>query len=55
MNMSTLEMSEEEKADIRKQHQEATNNFLKRKTELKQGIRQPEKPKENEPKKEEKK
>lgn len=55
--MSILEMSEEEKSKIRKQHQDATNNFFQKKAEVKQGLRQAEKPKEEktEKKEEEKK
>lgn len=50
-------MSEEEKSTIRKQHQDATNNFFQKKAEIKQGLRQAEKPKEEktEKKEEEKK
>jgi hypothetical protein len=49
-NMSILEMSEEEKAAIRKQHTDATKNFYQKKADEKAGLKA--KPKE-EPKKEE--
>jgi hypothetical protein len=43
-------MSEEEKTAIRKQHEEATKKFNQKRAEEKQGLKKPEKPKE-EPKK----
>ena len=52
--MSRLEISEEEKAKIRKQHEEATKAFYLKKAAEKAGIQKIEKPKE-EPKEEPKK
>lgn len=51
--MSILEMSEEEKAAIRKQHEEATKKFYQKVADDKAGLKKVEKPKEE--KKEEKK
>ena len=48
--MSTFEMSEEEKAAIRKQHEEATKNFCKKKADEKSGLKKPEKPQAENPK-----
>lgn len=39
-------MSDDEKSKIRKQHEDATNSFFQKKSQIKQGLRQPEKPKE---------
>ena len=50
--MSILEMSEEEKNAIRKQHEEATKKFYQKMADEKGGLKKVEKPKE-EPKKEE--
>jgi len=44
--MSAFKMSEEEKATIRKQHEDATKKFYERKTAEKSGLKLPEKPKE---------
>jgi hypothetical protein len=52
--MSILEMSEEEKKAIRKQHEDATKADHDRRVAEKGGLKPPEKPKED-PKKEEKK
>jgi len=50
--MSILEMSEEEKNAIRKQHEEATKKFYQKIADEKAGLKKVEKPKED-PKKEE--
>jgi len=54
--MSVANMSEEEKAAIRKQHEEATKAFNQKKADEKAGIqfKVPEKPKEEPPKEEKK-
>ena len=46
--MSRLEISEEEKAKIRKQHEDATKEFYLKKATEKAGIQKIEKPKEKE-------
>jgi len=50
--MSVFEMSEEEKAAIRKQHEEATKRFYQKKADEKSGLKKVEKPKELEKPKE---
>jgi hypothetical protein len=52
--MSTFEMSEEEKAAIRKQHEEATKNFYQKKADEKSGLKKPEKLEKSEKSEEEK-
>jgi len=49
--MSILEMSEEEKKAIRKQHEEATKAANDRRAAEKGGLKAPEKPKEDPKKK----
>lgn len=52
--MNILNLSEEEKAAIRKQHEDATKKFYQKLADDKAGLKKSEKPKE-ESKKEEKK
>lgn len=44
--MSTFKVTEEEKAEIRKQHEEATKNFYQKKADEKAGLKKIEKPEE---------
>jgi hypothetical protein len=50
--MSILEMSEEEKKAIRKQHEEATKQFYQKKADDNAGLKKIEKPQEEKPKEE---
>lgn len=56
MNMSVFNMTDEEKADIRKQHEEATKKFYQKIADDKSGLKaNPKEDKKTDPPKEEKK
>jgi hypothetical protein len=50
--MSTFKVTEEEKAEIRRQHEEATKKFYQKKADDNAGLKKIEKPQEEKPKEE---
>ena len=50
--MSAFKVTEEEKAEIRKQHEEATKKFYQKMADDKAGLKKIEKPQEEKPKEE---